>query len=137
MTEPVTILVDAYMLPDLVGAYKRLEARMDEAELRHKEELAPMKAALAQLSGAITILMDKNALENVRTEYGTAYFSVTESIKVVDREIYANWVIDNRATDVLTTAVSKDAVRDRRDRGEEVPGLEIIPVRKLHVRKPT
>ena len=130
-------LVGTYDVNSLIGAYKMLEAKIDEVEARYKEAVAPLKEKLQQLSGAIAIKMDENKLENVRTSFGTAYFAVIESIKVTDKDVFFGWVIANEAADVLTSAVSREAIRDRRDRGEEVPGLEITPIRKLHIRKPS
>lgn len=136
MTQIETLVYD-YDVNGLVGAYKVVEAKIDAMEALHKTELAPLKMTLQSLNGAIAIKMDANGLENVRTEFGTAYFAITEQMRVTNREDFFNWVIANAAKDVLTSAVSKDAVRERQARGEDVPGLEIVPTRKLHVRKPS
>ena len=118
---------------DLIGTYKALEAQVDMLETACKEAIEPIKADMDKLMGALTIKLDRDKRTSANSQWGTAYFRVLDSVKVVDRQTFFDWVIENKAVDVLTSAVAKDAVRERGD----VPGVEIIPIRKLHIRKPT
>ena len=118
---------------DLIARYRNLNEEVDRLETLHKEALEPLKADMEKLLGALTIKLDRDKRTSSRTEAGTAFFKVLETVKVVDRETFFGWVLENKAVDVLTSAVSKEAVRER----GEVPGVEITPFRRLHVRKTT
>lgn len=116
----------------LVGARQRVKELIAREDAIYEARVGPLKANLIKLDGMIGVKMDDEELQNVKTPYGTAYFSTLDSMKVMDREVFFAWVLDNRAVDVLTTAVSKDAIRER---GELPPGVELSQIRKLNVRK--
>lgn len=98
-----------------------------------KKQIAKLSDHLEMVRGALTMKMDANQLDNVKTPFGTPYFSTFESMRVIDREMFFDWVFDHKAADVLTAALSRDAVRERSQHGENIPGLHIVPVRKLRV----
>jgi hypothetical protein len=118
----------------LMGARQRIKGQLEVEETAYENRIIPLKVAMQKLEGAIVDKMDAEQLDNVKTPYGTAYFTNPESMRVVDREVFFAWVVDNNATDVITSAVSKDAIRAR---GVCPPGVEITKIRKLCIRKPT
>lgn len=122
-------LANEYTIANLVEAFLWIDALIDDL----KKQAAKHTEDLEKLRGAITMKMDANQLVNVRTPYGTPYFSTFESMRVSERAVFFDWVFDHRASDVLTSAVSKEAVRERAEQGENIPGLHIERFRKLRV----
>jgi hypothetical protein len=118
---------------DLIRAWQHLHGIVDAMEAEHKKNISGIKSDMTKLLGALAIRLDRDKRDGSKTKWGTAYFSILDTVRVVDRDMMLNWVIENRAVDVLTGAVSKDAVRERGG----VPGVEIVPIRNLHIRKPT
>lgn len=129
----MTINLDNMTIVALVGARQSIKAQLELEEAAYEKKIAPLKDAVQKLEGTITTKMDTEGLDNVKTVYGTPYFTHPEQMRVVDRQSFFDWVLDNRAVDVLTSAVSKDAIRTR---GEVPPGVEVTKIRKLCIRKP-
>lgn len=119
-------------IDELTEQYQKVKARIETDEARHKEELRRFVEAKMKLEGMLADALDEIGVENVKTKHGTVYFTRPESMKVVDKEAFYEWVFAENAFDVLTAAVSKDAVRER---GVIPPGVESVKIRKLCVRK--
>ncbi|MDD5305439.1 MAG: hypothetical protein PHS14_20255, partial [Elusimicrobia bacterium] len=107
-------------------------SRLETFEARHKEELRPLQEAKTKLEGMMADALDEIGVENVKTSHGTVYFTRPENMKVVDKEVFFEWVVAEGAFDVLTSAVSKDAIKER---GVIPPGVESVKIRQLRVRK--
>lgn len=106
----------------LIGIWKRLVAQL-KAEEKHYEEICkPIKELLQQVKGEVATRMDEDGVSNVKTPYGLAYFYNVQRIKVTDRKVFFDWVIDTRSTGVLTTNLSKDALREM---AQLPPGVEV------------
>lgn len=116
----------------LMGGRARVKEQLAQEETAYEKKIAPLLAAVQKLEGAIVDKMDANGDTQVKNQYGTAYFTNPESMKVIDRDIFFAWVVDNGAYDVLTSAISKDAVRER---GVYPPGISVSRIRKLCIRK--
>ncbi|MCI0562697.1 MAG: hypothetical protein MN733_29810 [Nitrososphaera sp.] len=119
-------------LNELIETRQSIKAKLEAMDAEHEQRCAKFKAGLMQIEGQITEAMDAHGLQNVKTEHGTAYFTHPESMRVVDKEVFFEWVVANNGFDVLTSHVSKDAIRSR---GEIPPGIEVHRVRKLAIRK--
>lgn len=122
-------LSERYTIAQLTQIFIGADDKIDEL----KKQISKLSGQLEMIRGAIAMKMDANQLTNVKTPYGTPYFSTFESIRVGEREIFFDWVFEHRASDVLTSAVSKDSVRERSERGENIPGLHIETFRRLRV----
>lgn len=107
--------------------------KKQEDELTAK--LKPYKEAMAVLEGAASETM--GAAQSVRTEFGTAYRTETLSTRVADRGIFMAFVQHESAFDLLTSAVSKDAVKDfmEANGGTPPPGVDLTYVRKINFRR--
>ncbi|MCI0563473.1 MAG: hypothetical protein MN733_33780 [Nitrososphaera sp.] len=116
----------------LVATRQSLKTKLEAMDAEHEQRCAKYKAGLMEIEGKIVEAMDAHGLQNVKTEHGTAYFTHPESMRVVDKHTFFEWVVANNGFDVLTSHVSKDAIRSR---GEVPPGIEVSRVRKLAIRK--
>jgi hypothetical protein len=116
----------------LIEARQTIKAKLEAMDKEHEEATKEWKAGLMQVEGKIVTELDSRGIENFRAGNNTAYFEHIENMRVLDRQDFFEWVIANDATDVLTSHVSKDAIRAR---GEIPPGIEVSRIRKLRIRK--
>lgn len=106
----------------LVGIWRRIIGQLKEEEKNYEEICKPLKELLQKVKGEVATRMDKDGVNNIKTSYGLAYFYNVQKIKVVDRDIFFDWVIDTRSTGILTTNLSKDGLREL---AQLPPGVEI------------
>lgn len=116
----------------LVEARQKIKDWLEKAEAAFKASIVTAAERLVKIDGMLMAALDEIGVENVKTAHGTVYFTHPESMRVIDKEAFFEWVAAENAFDVLTSAVSKDAIRER---GEMPPGVEVTRIRKLCVRK--
>lgn len=114
--------LDVLSMAALIGVWRRLVDQLKEEEQNYEEICKPLKEALQKVKGEVATRMDKDGINNIKTPIGTAYFYNVQRIKVVDRDIFFNWVIDTKNTGVLTTNLSKDGLREL---PQLPPGVEV------------
>lgn len=132
--QPVQDLADSLTIAQLTKAYKSLDAKIDALKEIHKSEMKPLDDALEQITGALTIKLDKENMKSAPNEFGTPYFTHGTSFKVEDRGAWFRWAVAHEAWDCFTPAVSKDGIMAL----DELPaGIKATPYRKLCVRKPS
>ena len=104
---------------------------------RFEKEIAPYKEGLEAIE---SLLMEEiNRLEGqaIKTEDGTAYRMPQTFFRVADRQIWFDWVFSTGHRDMLTAAVSKDAVKEfmeTENAGAPPPGLNMTQIYKVNVR---
>ena len=111
---------------DLIGKYIELR---DEIELRTKAfdvSLLPYKEAMDAISAAVTDEINRLEGQSIKTEKGTAFRQQWTAAKVADRELFMDFVFDGRREGFLTSATSKDAVKEYMEmhNGQLPPGID-------------
>lgn len=119
-------------IAQMVAERREIAEIIDELKADYEKRVGEYKHQLTQIEEKIVTAMDREGLKSVRTPDGTAYFSHLEKYKVVDRENFFSWVLDNKAVDVLTTHLAADAIRER---GIIPAGVEVDYIRQLRIRK--
>lgn len=124
---------------DMVRKYVELRDRKKQVEDRVKTELAPLIDAMNTLENALLQRMNESGVESVKTEFGTAYKSKVMSTRVADRETLLGFVRERGAFQLLTAAVSKEAVRDFMETsgGFPPPGVDVSFITAINFRRPT
>jgi hypothetical protein len=107
-------------------------AAIDE---KQKAERKPYEDAKALLENMALKFLNDSHQENAKTEFGTAYIAEPVSAKVIDKDAFFGFVSDNQAFDLLTSAISKDALKEYTDAGQSVPGVEITKIRVARIRR--
>ncbi len=75
-------------------------------------------------------------LQNVKTPYGTVYFTTTAYCSVADWDATWNWITSNDKYEVLNHAVSKSAISEIvKSTGEVPPGLNYGTKRTMCMQK--
>jgi hypothetical protein len=109
----------------------QLRVQIKTALQRLETEQLPYRDGLAKVDAKIIAAMDANGLNSIKTEHGTAYFSTLNAYSITDRKLFFDWMIENDATDILTSHVSKEALRERE---QLPPGIAVTNVRRLNIR---
>ena len=119
---------------------KRIEIR-DYLERKAKEREAedlPYQEAVTALEGMISLVMQQQGVESIKTEFGTAYKSQVMAVKMADRDAFLGFVINTNSQQFLTSAVAKEAVREYMDEHNSAlpPGLDVTYILRTNFRKP-
>ena len=111
-------------------------AEFEEYLAPYQGSMATMEAWMAEQLNALGVEGEKCA---IRTEKGTAFRQTNTNVKVEDRELFMDFVFDGRREGFLTSAVSKDAVKEYLEMHNHVPppGVAVAFHHKTMFRKPT
>ncbi len=122
---------------EIIGKYIEYRDYLAKRQEAFDLEIKPYQDAMTVLSGAMQLQLIEAKEESVRTEAGTAYLSTTLHARVKDREALMNFVREADAFDLLTAAVSKDAVKQYIDEHQQAlpPGVEVTYITKCNFRR--
>jgi len=116
----------------IVKHYVALRDQKAEIEARHKEELEPIRKDMDMIEGALMKVLQDGGQKSAKTDFGTAYISEVESIKITNKDEVIDEVIEKGLWDVLNISIAK---KNYREAGVELPGIDISTTRKLNVRR--
>ena len=120
----------------LVAAYVMLRDSKEEAKREFTERTAPIEALIKTAGQKLLELLDASGQEGAKTKHGSVYKTKKTSAKVVDWNFVLEYIRKHEAWDLLTHAVSKDAVKARVDEtGEIVPGVDLVTFIDVGVRR--
>ena len=125
----------AYQPDKLITGYRAIEEAVDALEAEHKSQVAPLKAKMQEIIGALGIIMRTTGQERIPCEDGTYYESTIKKVKVTDRQAWLDWVVANEAWDCLTNHVTKEEVVKCAVTYGDLPGVDIEDYTSGHVRK--
>lgn len=118
---------------DVIKNYILLRAHKAKVEARHKEELAPIAAAMDKYEALGSALLIESSggdegKANIVTPAGTMYRKRWTAIKVADRPAFMEFVASDwdERQKFLTSAVSKKEIEEYIETEKAVPpGLDI------------
>ena len=101
--------------------------KLDRESKRLKKEEDGIKAQLMQL-------MEKAGLPTLLLPEGSA--SIVEKTRpfIADYTLLEQFIVDNKATDLLQKRLTEAAVRARWEEGIQIPGVGLITEQKLKLR---
>lgn len=103
-----------YTAEQIVKQYIALRDTLTKIKDRHKLEIKPYTEAMEVLEGEAARMM-RHLKTTLSTDFGSAFWVQHESYKVVDAQIFQNFVEDRREWRMMTNHVAKDGIRDWRD----------------------
>jgi hypothetical protein len=107
-----------------------------EQDDAHKAKMKDHRATLDRLTGLIQVFMDENKLENLKTKFGTAYTSVKRTASLADPDVFMNYVIENKAFDLLDRRANSTAVQAFVDKHKVLPpGCNLNSIANVGVRR--
>lgn len=95
---------------DLVAQYVKLRDSIKLADDAHKEKMAPARAYLERLNGALLQQLQAIGGDSVATPAGTAYKTTKRSATVADSAEFRAYIIENRAWDLADWRANGPAV---------------------------
>lgn len=110
----------------LIASYIAIRDKQAKLKEKHEEELRPHRAHMAAIMNEMLARLNARGADNSKTPSGTAYKSMQTSAKVIDRDEFLNYVIDNARYQLLTNHVSKEEVEAVIQlTGDPPPGVEV------------
>lgn len=119
----------------MVRNYRRLRDHKQAAEKEFKEGMVRVTDGLKVLESKILEHLTKNGLNNISSDFGTAYINTKFTATVKDRVEFLRWVIANDKWDALDVKANKTYVRTVMDEGEEVPGVKLSSINIVGIRR--
>ena len=118
--------------------FLELDAECDMIEAEAKKKKAEIKKIMLDLENWITLKAQDDGLENVKTPYGTAYWSTHYTASVANPSAFKDFVVQTGAFDLMETRASKLAVKSYIEgHGEAPPGVNFSAIKVFNLRKPT
>ena len=112
---------------DLISKYVELRDTKEAIEKEHKEQIKPYKEALQTIENMLLAEMQGGNITQIKCAGGTAFQKQWMSVKTVDRDALFRYVIGAERWELLTSAVSKDVVKEIIDEsgGQPPPGVDV------------
>lgn len=105
-------LPDTLTSGQLIAMYVKLRDRIKATEQKHKDELAPAKALLEQMSTRLLDALNKDQTDSIAGNAGTAYRTERASASIADGQAFRDHVIANELWDLLDWKANPTAVKD-------------------------
>lgn len=110
-----------FTIEQLIEHANGLQDHIDAETAKHIEALKPFVDGVSAIKAELLDRLNKQGVQNFKTEQGTAYKSTIMSVKVVDRGAFLEHVIAAAAWDMLPSTAVKDAVKEHLDANNGVP----------------
>ena len=106
---------------DLVAAYIKLRDKKKEMAERHKEELAPLTGYMAKIEALLLSHLNEQGQESVRTENGTFFKTLRDSVIIDNWEEAWDFIMDNGMEHMIEHRLNKTAVKAFLEANNELP----------------
>lgn len=121
-------------LTDIVAQYKMCRAESRRIDEEAKIAAAPYKEAMVTLENYLGALLHDMGCDNFKTSEGTVYKSPVTSVKIIDKELFHAYAINNN-TDLLQISANKTALKELKDKKLPYPpGIEVTELININVR---
>jgi len=124
---------------DRIKKVLELRAIVDSAKRGFDDLVKPYLEDIEYNENMLGAEINRLGGQSIKTVYGTAYRTTVTSFRVADRQVWLDWVFANKARDMLTTHVAKDAIKDYQERTGATlpPGLNMTQIHRTGVRSPS
>jgi hypothetical protein len=130
--QPINISFDTR-----VEQYLKVRVKEAEIEARHKEELAPLKAAKQKLEALFLNALNSTGQDSARTAHGTVYKKARDSASLEDPDAFLNYIIAGEAWHLIDRKANVTAVRDfLNETGQLPPGVKFSTMITVGVLSP-
>jgi hypothetical protein len=121
-----------------VAQYVKLRDLIKVKEKEFKEHLAPYKKALDDLNSVLLNHLNNVGANSVNTDFGTVYRTEKKSASLNDPAAFMDYVITNRAWDLLDRKANVTAVAGFiEEHNTQPPGVNFSSAYIVGVRRPT
>jgi hypothetical protein len=129
MTEPSTA--------DIVAQYIKLRDKKKVLEQKHKDELEPIKEAMAIIEQYLGVLLHDAKEKSRNTEAGLVYISNILSVEVLNEQKFIAFA-NAQDPDMLNIKPSKSGVQAFLERTEgkiPIPGVKLTKIANVNIRR--
>jgi len=122
---------------DLIQQYIKLRDAVEARTKAFETELEPYKAGMTAIEGAMQEHLNANNLDNVKSEFGTAFKKTSTRVRVADRNSFNEFVVQQGSLDWFTNAVSKEKIVDYvKEHGCAPSGVDVTYVTDVQFNRP-
>ncbi len=113
---------------DLVLKHNEYLAYCEAEDAAHAERMSPYRDAIKTILTALLEKLQADKLKNAKTAYGLVYQYNSASVKVDNKDIFLDYVINEKRLDLLDVrAMRKPAQEFLVEHDKAPPGLRIEP----------
>lgn len=125
-------------LKQLIASYVALRDRKRLMESQHKEALKPINEVMEEIEGHLLAMMQRDGVNSLATDGGTAYQSVKRRAPIKDRTAFRDFVISQQQFDLVDWKANAPNVFDyiEANGGKVPPGLNPSSYTEVNVRRP-
>jgi hypothetical protein len=123
-------------IDEAVEKYIALRDKKAQMKKACDEKVAKIDAVLDKIEAALLKFFDASGQESAKTQHGTAYTQLRESVTVASRDDYFDFVKEEDRWDMLESRANKIAVLQyKEEHGELPPGLNYRAERIVNIRR--
>lgn len=120
----------------VIEAYIKLRDARDAMKKKHTQELRPILDNMEKLEGWLHRKLNADNLKNFSGQAGTAFLKKRTSVKVMDRDVYFQFVRDRNAWSFLEARANPTEVQEFMDEhGAPPPGVDVTVEEVCQVRR--
>jgi hypothetical protein len=121
-------------VPDMVAAYRRIRDRKSEIKEAHVLELRPYNDKLEAIESWLAAQLGD--AESIKTDVGTAYKTITATVKVLDRQAALDYILESGSLHLLDLKFNVPAYEEHLlEHQVPVPGTSVARRQNIRVRK--
>lgn len=122
---------------DLTARYISLRDFKEKFSAETAANLAKVKAAMDKIELEMMTFLNASGQESSKTKAGTFFKQTKSTASVADRDLFMAFVLENSATNFLTSAVSAVAVREYvAEHSTLPPGVNMALITSVGVHRP-
>lgn len=123
-------------IDSIIERYVKLRDKKAQMKAAFDASTADINTAMTRCEQVILEEINSQGVESVRTEFGTAFKSVTTSVTAADGEMFMQFCIANDRMDMLEKRPNKTAVEEYKAANDDLPpGINYRQAVSLNVRR--
>ena len=122
---------------DIIQKYIAIRDKIAKDTEAFEATQKPYTDALVTLEGLMMNHLAENGLDNVKSEYGTAFKKTGTRVRVADRGAFNEFVAQQGSLDWFTNAVSKEKIVDYvKEHGCAPSGVDVTYITDVQFNRP-
>lgn len=105
----------------LVGVYRKLREKRDDAKAAFVEKQAPLLEMLREIEGQAKLRLQERGNNSFATDEGTCYTSTVHTFTAKDKSAFLDWIKANDKWELLDVRPAKKEVEAYLEENKELP----------------
>jgi len=122
---------------ELIQKYVAARDKKDELRAKYNEKVKVIDDYMTKVEGLILAAMEKNDVQSMKSEAGTAYISTQNSCTTADKQAFLDYIRSNEEWGLLDARPLKSAIEVfiEANNGELPPGVNWRSENVLRIRR--